>query len=150
MDRVFRIVVIALALIGQPVAHGHVESSSTQETHSQRSHVHLGVAHSHTHSHRGLKTSRPAGCDDRESDSKPSDGVSELPEHDRDAIFLPSYQTTKVAEKIFVPCWSLCLGACIDAPSLVEKDVRINPLVFGPPNSWDGMPVFLRTTSLRI
>ena len=130
---------IALTLVGQPLPHEHADSPGTMgDNHASRPHFHFGFGHTH---HQG-------GTADKAAQNQVA-WDADCSGHTCDAIFVGDFQATRALQKVFAPC-ALLTTFPLTVPAF-RLDFRVgSSLVAGPSNSWQGTPLFLRTTSLRI
>ncbi len=144
MSRVVALLLIPLCLLGQPMPHAHSVAEHDQRSkHDGRAHIHLG--HSHHHGHHAH------GDHHHHGDEAPLQSVSELPEHDADAIFLGDFHASGSLKKVDVPQCPLMTALLWSwlTPILVDVDQH-SSYVLSPPDPLGGTPVYLKTTSLRI
>lgn len=146
MSRVIALLLIPLCLLGQPMPHAHADRSG-KDDHDARTHIHVGhvhPGHCHHHSH--------GGGHHHHHDAEPGlPGLSDLPDHDADAVFLGDFRSGGSLRKVAVPQWNLDHAAVWTrmVPIIADRNACCR-YVLEPPDPSGGTPLYLQATSLLI
>lgn len=149
MSRLVSLLLIPLCLLGQPMPHAHSGSdANTPKDHDARPHVHIGGGHSHSH---GKAHHHGAAAGHHHDDDGPvQNAVSSLADHESDALYLSDFRADGSLKKVQSPTDAIPLSVVWELVWPVVQSESPCWNVMQPPDPFGGMPVYLRTASLRI
>ena len=144
MSRLVALLLIPLCLLGQAMPHSHAGSRSGEpEDHGDRPHVHLGHHHGHSHE-----------CDHRhhhdDEECPAGNRVCSGTDHDSDAVYLGDFLASVSLKTVSAPAAASIVAALWSTCVPVVPAVTVCRYLAAPPDPSGGLPVYLRTTSLRI
>jgi hypothetical protein len=149
MSRLMSLLLIPLCLLGQPMPHAHHGSDvSTPKGHDTRPHVHIGGGHSHSHEkghHHGV-----AAGHHHDDEGRAQTAVSSLADHENDALYFSDFPADGSLKRGQLPTDSIPLLVVWELIWPSVQDEWPCWLVMHPPDLFGGLPVYLRTASLRI
>jgi len=159
MRRFVSLVLISLCLVGQSWSHSHTEyGMSEPDGHSAQPHIHLRGEHRHEHGHHHGHTHKashhhgPAAPDRRHGANDPAVPKIDVPltDHDQDAVYLVDLAYDGRCHVLPLTVDSTRLAGTWSIVPALRPLFPTSAGVFDLPDPYGGLPIFLRTASLRI
>ncbi len=152
MNRFVSLLLIPMFMLGHVLPHSHVGGSIVEPNgHSLRPHIHLSSDHHHHHDDVDDHEHRQAGdqADAEHSQTAVAASLSVPIDHDSDAVYLAAANWTASRTIVTTQADSATLDWTTLAP-LVDRDSCPGCLIGHQPDRYAGLPIYLRTASLRL